>query len=359
MARAIWTGSVSFGLVNVPVGLYSATQDHQVHFHQFEKGTSSRIRNERVNEDTGDEVDYEDIVKGAELRDGEYVMLTQEELESVEPGRSRTIDISDFVDAAEIDPIFYQKSYYLAPSNDAAKKAYALLAKAMTKAERIGVATFVMRGKQYLAAIRPRDDVLVLETMFFADEVRDPKAEVDTLSARTRVGGKDLDMAVSLVKSLTTRWKPESYRDTYTERVEQLIEAKRKNREIVLPATTEETDEKVSDLLSALQASVDAAKGHKPGNTGSVTKLETRKRDDDSDGETVSRSTAQKSTAKKSTAKKSTAKKSTAKKSTAKKSTAKKSTAEKSAAKKTTPTKATRKKSTARKPGSGSRRKAS
>ena len=122
MARAIWTGSVSFGLVNVPVGLYSATQDHDVHFHQFEKGTSSRIRNKRVNEDTGDEVAYEDIVKGAEVDDGGYVMLTQEELESVEPGRSRTIDISDFVDASEIDPIYYQKSYYLAPSDDSAQE---------------------------------------------------------------------------------------------------------------------------------------------------------------------------------------------------------------------------------------------
>src|SRR3954451_16891789 len=163
MARAIWTGSVSFGLVNVPVGLFSATEDHDVHFHQFQKGTSSRVRNQRVNEDTGDEVAYKDVVKGAELDDGGYVMLTQEELESVEPGRSRTIDISDFVDAAEIDPLHYQKSYYLAPTDDSAKKAYSLLLKAMAKAERIGVATFVMRGKQYLAAIRPQDDVLVLE----------------------------------------------------------------------------------------------------------------------------------------------------------------------------------------------------
>lgn len=161
MARAIWTGSVSFGLVNVPVGLYSATQDHKVHFHQFEKGTSNRIRNERVNERTGEEVPYRDIVKGAEVGDGAYVMLTQEELESVEPGRSRTIDISDFVEASEIDPLYYQKSYYLAPADDTAKKPYALLVKAMEKAERIGVATFVMRGKQYLAAIRPHDGVLV------------------------------------------------------------------------------------------------------------------------------------------------------------------------------------------------------
>jgi len=203
MARAIWTGSVSFGLVNVPVGLFSATEDHDVHFHQFEKGTSSRIRYERVNEDTGDEVAYRDIVKGAEVGDG-YVMLTQEELESVEPGRSRTIEISDFVDATAIDPVHYQKSYYLAPTDDSAKKAYALLLQAMAKSDRIGIATFVMRGKQYLAAIRPAEKVLVLETMFFADEVRDPAEELDGLPTRTKAAAKDLNMAVKLIESLTT-----------------------------------------------------------------------------------------------------------------------------------------------------------
>jgi DNA end-binding protein Ku len=318
MARAIWTGSVSFGLVNVPVGLFSATQDHEVHFHQFQKGTSSRIRYERVNEDTGDEVEYQDIVKGAEVSDGEYVMLTQEELESVEPGRSRTIDISDFVDAAEIDPIYYQKSYYLAPSDETATKAYSLLVKAMSKADRIGVATFVMRGRQYLAAIRPAKDVLVLETMYFADEVREPADEVDNLPAKSRVGGKDLDMAVSLVESLTTSWHPRNYRDTYTERVEQLIEAKKKDREIVVPERAEESDEKVSTLLDALQASIEAAQGHKPGNTDNVTKLETRKRDD-GDG-TASKKPASKKSATKKPAAKSASKKSPTKKPATKKS---------------------------------------
>jgi DNA end-binding protein Ku len=276
MPRAIWTGSVSFGLVNVPVGLFSATQDHKVHFHQFEKGTSNRVRNERVNEKTGDEVDYKDIVKGAEVRDGDYVMLTQEELESVEPGRSRTIDISDFVAAAEIDPIYYQKSYYLAPADDTAKKPYALLAKAMEKAERIGVATFVMRGNQYLAAIRPSNGVLVLETMHFADEVRDP-ADLDNLPKRTQVARKDLDMAVNLIESLSAKWKPENYRDTYTERVKKLVNAKKNHREIVREETPEETSAEVTDLLAALEASVKQAKGHKAGNADRVAKLRTRK----------------------------------------------------------------------------------
>ena len=226
MPRAIWSGAISFGLVNVPVGLYSATEDHDVHFHQFEKGTTARVRNQRVNEETGEEVAYRDVVKGAELDDGGYVMLTQEELESVEPGKSRTIDITDFVEAAEIDPVYYQRSYYLAPADKTAGKPYLLLARAMKKADRIGIATFVMRGKQYLAAIRPRDDLLVLETMFFADEVREPAKGIDRLPVKGKVAPKDLTMAVHLVEALTTAWDPANYEDTYTARVKRLIDAK-------------------------------------------------------------------------------------------------------------------------------------
>lgn len=277
MARAIWTGSLSFGLVNVPVGLFSATQEHEVRFHQFESGTTSRIRHKRVNEDTGDEVDYDDIVKGAEVGEDEYVMLTQEELASVEPGRSRTIDISDFVEASEIDPVYYQRSYYLAPSEESATKAYALLAGAMEKAGRIGVATFVMRGKQYLAAVRPKDGVLVLETMYFADEVRDPKKTLDNLPQRVASRGKDLDTAVQLIETLTASWDPENYRDTYTERVEKLVDAKKKDR-VVVTESDEESREKVTDLLEALQASLKQGKKHRPGNAD-VAPLKTRKRE--------------------------------------------------------------------------------
>lgn len=288
MARAIWTGSVSFGLVNVPVGLYSATEDHDVHFRQFEGGTSSRIRYKRVNEDTGDEVDYGDIVKGAEVGDGEYVIIAPEKLEAVEPGKSRTIDISDFVDAAEIDPIQYQKSYYLAPQDETGEKAYALLLRAMEEADRIGIATFVMRSKQYLAAIRPHGEVLVLETMFFADEVRDPAQEIEQLPAKPQLRKKDVDMAVDLIESMTSPWDPENYRDTYTERVEQLVEAK-KNNEEVITETQEEPTGKVVDLMEALQASLDNAKGHTPGNRDQGTgKLKTRKAgaQDDAKGST-------------------------------------------------------------------------
>ena len=280
MARAIWTGAVSFGLVNVPVGLYSATQAHEVRFHQFEEGTSSRIRNRRVNEETGEEVAYDDIVKGAEVDEGKYVMLTPDELESVEPGRSRTIDISDFVDATEIDPIYYQKSYYLAPSGKEADKAYRLLARALAESGRVGIATFVMRSKQYLAAIRPYDGVLVLETMFFADEVRDPVKEIERLPARTRVEKKDVTMAVKLIEAMSSEWKPTNYRDTYTDRVEQLIEAKRNDEEVVEESRADPA-EKVTDLMQALQASLEGAGKHRPGNRKRGGKLKTRKAEDD------------------------------------------------------------------------------
>jgi DNA end-binding protein Ku len=276
VARAIWTGSLSFGLVNIPVGLYSATEDKTVHFHQFQRGTSSRIRYRRVNEDTGDEVDYDDIVKGADIGNGDYVLLTPEELEEVEPGRSQTIEIVDFVEAVEIDPIYYQKTYYVAPQNDGAKRAYALLTKAMEKSDRVGIATFVMRSKQYLTAIRPQSNVLTLETMFFADEVRNPRKEIGQIPDQRSVGKKDLDTAVSLIESMTTRWEPDNYRDSYRDRVSQLIHAKARDEEVVSEDEPQD-EEKVVDLMEALQASVERARDHKAGNSRQARKLTTRK----------------------------------------------------------------------------------
>ena len=174
MARVIWTGALAFGLVNIPVGLYAATEDRTVHFNQFQKGTSDRIRYKRVNERTGEEVNYRDIVKGREVDDDTYVLLTDDELESVEPGRTRTIDITDFVDLAEVDPIYFQRTYYLAPRGDGADRSYELLQKAMADTNRAGIATLVMRSKEYLVAVRPQAEILALETMYFADEIRDP-----------------------------------------------------------------------------------------------------------------------------------------------------------------------------------------
>ncbi len=275
MARAIWTGSVSFGLVNVPVGLYSATEDHTVHFSQFEKDTPDRIRYKRVNEETGEEVDYAHIVKGYDIGGGDYVIVTPEELEEIEPGRSRTIDITDFVEQSEIDPIYYQKTYYLAPQGNGAERPYGLLLEAMGRAKRVGIATFVMRGKQYLAAIRPDGQVLALETMFFADEIRDPAQELDSLPSGQDFKGREVDMAVSLIESMTVPWKPDNYRDTYRDRVMELIEAKRKGEEVVSEAETGETGA-VIDLMQALERSLESAKGRRPGNAGDARELKTR-----------------------------------------------------------------------------------
>jgi DNA end-binding protein Ku len=259
MPRAIWTGSISFGLVSIPVGLFSATEDHTIHFHQFERGTADRIRYVRVNERTGKEVEYSDIVKGKEVGGGDYVIVEPEELADVAPGRSRTIDIVSFVDLDEIDPIYFQKTYWLAPTAEQYARPYALLREAMARSNRAGIATFVMRGKEYLTAIRADDDVLALETMFFADEIRDP-ANLDDLPGTTQAKGRELEMATALIESMSGPWRPEDFHDTYSERVEELIEAKRRGREIVTESEPPEPTA-MSDLIAALEASVAEARG--------------------------------------------------------------------------------------------------
>jgi DNA end-binding protein Ku len=262
MARAIWSGAISFGLVSIPVELYSATRDHTIHFNQFERGTSDRVRNRRVNERTGEEVEFGDIVKGREVDDSEFVLVEPEELDEIAPGRSRTIDIGSFVDLDEIDPIFYQKTYWLGPAKKEYAKPYALLTKAMAEANRAGIATFVMRGKQYLTAIRARDDVLTLETLYFADEIRDPQEVVEPVTVKP--DRKEMRMATSLIESMTESWRPEDYRDTYTERVKKLINDKAKGNEVVVEAEPAEATE-VTDLMEALRRSVESTKGKTKG----------------------------------------------------------------------------------------------
>jgi DNA end-binding protein Ku len=259
MARAIWTGSITFGLVSIPVGLFTATEDHTIHFHQFERGTSDRIRMHRVNERTGKEVDYADIVKGVEVDDGQYVMVEPDELEAIAPGRSRSLEITDFVGLDEIDPIYFQKTYWLAPTGDQYARPYALLREAMKQTNRAAIGVFVMRGKEYLAAIRPDGEVLALETLFFADEVRDPATELDNVPGGGReLGDKELNMAVQLIESMSGPWHPESYSDTFRERVAKLIEDKRRGRKVVTEAEPPEGTA-MSDLLDALQRSVSGA----------------------------------------------------------------------------------------------------
>jgi len=260
MARAIWTGTLTFGLVSVPVGLYSATEDKTVHFNQVQQGTGDRVRNRRVNERTGEEVEYRDIVKGYDLGSDQFVVVTPEELDSLAPEKSSTIDVSDFVDLDDIDPIYFQRTYYLAPQGQQARRAYALLKKVMAETKKVGVASFVMRNKEYLAAVRPGEDVLVLETMFFADEVRDPREEIEGIPIEGEFTKRELDTAKLLVESMTAQWEPKSYHDSYRQRVEELIDRKRNGEQIVLEPAPKKPA-KVSDLADALQRSLEAARG--------------------------------------------------------------------------------------------------
>jgi DNA end-binding protein Ku len=258
MARPIWTGAITFGLVSVPVAMYSATREHEVSFHQYEKGTSDRIRYQRVNERTGKEVDFADIAKGTDVGGGKLVMLEQEELDSVAPGRSKSLDLHAFVDLEEIDPIFYQKSYYLAPGSEETAKTYALLRDAMAKVGRAAIGTLVMRGKEYLAAIRPDGKLLVLETMFFADEVRDAEEELGGLP-RATAKPAEMKMAVQLIDSMSGKWKPADYRDGYTDRVKKLIKQKKAGKEVTVAEPAPDATG-ATDLMEALRASVDRAK---------------------------------------------------------------------------------------------------
>jgi DNA end-binding protein Ku len=259
MARAIWSGVISFGLVSVPVELYSATKAHGPTFHQFQKGTPDRIRYQRVNERTGDVVEYPNIVRGADVGGGSYVTLYQDDLDAVAPGRSRSLGLHTFVDLADIDPLYYNKSYFLGPGGDETKKTYALLRDAMARSGKAAIASFVMRGKEYLAAVRADGDVLVLQTLFFADEVRDPHEEIGNLPGRVELSPQELRMACQLIDAMSGPWEPWQYRDTYTDRVRDLIEAKKHDKRFQAadeaPAATN-----VADLTDALRASLDAAK---------------------------------------------------------------------------------------------------
>jgi DNA end-binding protein Ku len=265
MARAIWSGAISFGLVNIPVKLYSAVSRKTVRFHQLDSTDNGRIQQKRVNPRTGEEVPYENLVKGYELGADRYVVIDPDELDALAPEKTRTIDIEDFVDLDQIDPIFYDHPYYLAPDTGATK-AYKLLLDAMAESGKVAIARVVLRSKENLVAIRPRDGVMTMETMLFADEVIEPE-EMEELSEAT--GGKkttkrELDMAQQLIDSLSGDFDPEKYRDEYRDRVLDLIERKSNGEEIVVEAPAEEP-KKVPDLMAALEASI--AQGKRQGGT--------------------------------------------------------------------------------------------
>jgi DNA end-binding protein Ku len=254
MARSLWTGFVTFGLVSVPVGLFRATDDQTVHFHQIHKGTSNRIRYKKVDEVTGDEVPATEIVNGFDLGDGEYVIVTKEELKDAAPGKSELIEISDFVDLTAIDPIYFRSTYYLAPRGKGADRAYSLLRQAMQDSKKIAIATLVLRDKEHLVAIRPGDEALILETMYFPAEIRSASEELDTLPEQVTFQGRELDVAKTLIDSLTVDWEPDRYHNTYRSRVEELIEHKRDGKSVVAKTSKPKTN--VVDLMAALEASV-------------------------------------------------------------------------------------------------------
>jgi DNA end-binding protein Ku len=269
MPRSIWSGAISFGLVNVPVKLYSAVSRKTVRFHQLNSDTGHRISQKRVDSVTDEEVPYDKIVKGFELTKERYVVVTPEELDSIAPEKTRAIDIEDFVDLEDIDPIFYDHPYYLVPDKGAGK-AYGLLLEAMRESGKVAIARVVLRSKEQLVAIRPGEgDVLTMETMIFHDEVV-PADDLDDVPSTKdlKTSDRELKMAQQLIDSLSSDFEPSKYHDEYREKVLELIEAKADGQEIAIQPTDEEPQE-VPDLMAALEASLAAVKDPEAGDSKS------------------------------------------------------------------------------------------
>jgi DNA end-binding protein Ku len=264
----MWSGAISFGLVNVPVKLYSAVSRKTVRFHQINQKTGHRIAQKRVDSVTGDETPYEDIIKGYELAKDHYVVITPDELDALDPEKSRTIDIEDFVDLVDIDPVYYDHPYYLVPDKGATK-AYGLLLNAMEESGKVAVARVVLRTKEHLVAIRPAPgNVLTMETMLFADEVIAPEELDDLPEAKDlKASERELTMAQQLIDSLSSDFEPGKYRDEYREKVLELIERKAAGEEIAVQPEAAEP-KKVPDLMAALEASLAAVKGDSSGDGG-------------------------------------------------------------------------------------------
>lgn len=254
MPRAIWSGSVSFGLVNVPVKLITAQSPKDVRFHQLHDADGARVNQKRVCSLDGEEVEYSHIVKGYDLGGGRYVVVDPEELASIDVEMTRNIEIEEFVDLAEIDPVYFERSYYLVPDGRA-DKPYALLVETMDRCAKVALGRFVLRSKQYLVVLRARDGVLVLSTMLYADEVVDP-ADLDVPTTQgTAPSDRELNMAAQLVESLSAPFDPDKYHDDYREKVLALIEAKA-DGEIITPVEPAPPAAAVVDLMAALEASL-------------------------------------------------------------------------------------------------------
>jgi DNA end-binding protein Ku len=260
-ARAIWSGAIAFGLVTVPVKLFSAVSRKSVRFHQLNGRTGVRIQQKRVDPSTGEEVAYEDIVKGYELTPDRYVVIEPEELEALDPKKTRAIEIEQFVALEEIDPIYFDHPYYLAPGAGGVKP-YRLLLEAMRETGRVAIATVVIRSKQQLVAVRPMgDDVLGMATMVFPDEIIDPSS-IEELEAvqEVEINPRELEIAQQLIDSLAGPFDPDAYRDTYRDEVLALVERKAQGEQIAVQPSVEEEEEPVPDLMSALKASLDAVR---------------------------------------------------------------------------------------------------
>ncbi len=264
VARSIWSGSISFGLVNIPVKLFSAVKDKDVHFHMLHGADGTRVQQKLVCPADGKEVARNEVVKGYEFAPDRYVTVQPEELQGLAPKASRTIEINDFVNLAEIDPIYYDRPYYLAPDKHS-DKAYRLLMEAMTRSQKVAIARFVMRDKEYLVALRPAEGVMLLETMRFADEITpasEIEADADMETAAIELSDRELAIAQQLVDSLAADFEPEKYRDDYRDRVLTLLDRKAKGEEVVVSPAAEEPAA-VIDLVSALEASLAEAKQRK------------------------------------------------------------------------------------------------
>jgi DNA end-binding protein Ku len=260
MARAIWSGTISFGLLNVPVKLYSAVARRGIALREIRASDSARIRHRRVAEGSDEEVPYDEIVKAFEIAPDRYVPLGKDEIAALAPERTRAIEVQDFVDLDQIDPIYFDSPYYLGPA-EGAEKAYSLLARAMAESGKVAIARFVFRNKEHLAALRPSEGVLTLTTMRFADEVVPPADLEDVLPAeQPKVGKREVEMAERLIESLTREFDPATYRDEYREQLLALIERKAEGKDVVEPPAAEAPKATAApDLISALEESIAAA----------------------------------------------------------------------------------------------------
>ena len=262
MARAIWKGSISFGLVNIPIALYSATRREELKFRLLRKSDLSPVNYKRVAEKDGKEVSWDQIVKGYEYEKGKYVVLKEEDFERVDLEATQTVDIKDFVDQEEIDPMFFYKPYYLEPQKGG-DKAYALLRDALKDSNKVGIAKVVIKTRQYLAGVKPEDGALVLELMHFADELADPE-KLD-VPKKTEVGKREMNMAKSLIDSMSSKWDPEKYKDDYREALMEVIEEKVEagGKEIKEKPKKAPKPTKIIDLVSVLQKSLEQTGGKK------------------------------------------------------------------------------------------------